>query len=75
MGHGPDVAPGIQLDGFAGLDLYCNAGLGFWADMIGADGPKGLQQVHAAVQAEDLFLCIPNGEFASSLDVVGTGQV
>jgi hypothetical protein len=43
--------------------------------MISADCTEGVHHICAAVQAKDLFLGIPNGEFASSLNVIGAGKV
>jgi hypothetical protein len=42
--------------------------------VVGNDGPEGVHHICVAVQAKDLFLGIPNGELASSLDVVGAGH-
>ncbi len=43
--------------------------------MVGADLPEGIHHIHIAVQAEDHFLCSADGEFASSLDAPGIGEV
>ena len=75
MVHGPNVAPGVDIDGLTGLDLYYNNGLCFQADVVGADGPEGVHHVCAAVQVQEPFLHISDGEFELLLDFVCRGQV
>ncbi len=73
--HGPDIAAGVQFDGVSWFDLDRRNSLHFRTDVVCADSPEGVHHIGAAVQAEDLFLGIPNRDFASLLDVIGAGQV